>query len=111
MAIQDCSGGVLLVDLPGHPSLGEELDSTTRIVRDREACSIVLDFAAVDFLDSSHVGSLLRLRQLVRQQGGRLVCCGLGTAAGHVLSTTGLADLFEILPDRPGALAALLPAG
>jgi anti-anti-sigma factor len=109
MAIQDYSGGVLLVDLPGHPSLGEELDSATRIMRDRGTGSVVLDFAAVDFLDSSHVGSLLRLRQLVRQHGGRLVCCGLGSAAGRVLSTTGLANLFEILPDRPGALAALLP--
>lgn len=109
MAIQDWSGGVLLVDLPGHPALGEELDSATRIVRDRETGSVVLDFAAVDSLDAGHVNSLLRLRQLVRQHGGRLVCCGLGSAAGNVLATTGLAELFEILPDRSGALAALAP--
>jgi hypothetical protein len=69
MAIREWPGSALLVELPGDPAVGDELHRATRLPQDRAAggvCHVVLNFTGVDFLDSSHLSSLLRLRQLVQ---------------------------------------------
>lgn len=82
----------------------------TRLLQDRAAggvCHVVLDFMNVDFVDSSHLSSLLRLRQLVQHHGGRLFLCSLGPAVGRMLTKAGLNGMFEIKPGRFDALAAV----
>ncbi len=107
MNIQESTGGVIVIRLPCNPALGDDLHSATRLARDRGVCHIVLDFSDVEFLDSSHLSSLLRLHQLVQQHNGRLILCGLGSEAGHVLAKAGLDGMFEIKLNRSDALAAI----
>ena len=110
MAIRDWPGGAFLVEFPCNPALGDELHSITRVLQDRRAggvCHVVLDFSNVDFVDSSHLSSLLRLHRLVQQHGGRLVLCSLNSAVGRTLTKAGFDSMFEIRPNRFDALTAV----
>jgi len=117
MGIQNWSNDTLLVDLPDEPDLQEELEEVARLVRDRGACDVVMDFSAVTLLNSTCLARLLQLRQQLLDRGRRLVLCNISRLIHGILSVTGLTRVFEIMADRSDALAAValltdrLPSG
>ena len=62
------------------------------------ALLVVLDLTAVDFIDSSGLTMLIRVRQITEDRGGSLVLTGAGEALAHLLSLTRLDELFVIRP-------------
>ena len=108
MAIQNWSNGTLLVDLPGESQTQEELEEVVRLVQERRASDVVMDFTAVTILNSTCLATLVQLRKQLLSQGRRLVLCGLGRLTHGILSVTGLTEIFDIQADRFDALAAVL---
>lgn len=100
MWTQDLPDKMILVDLPCEPALGEELERIHDLVRNGNDCDVVLDFENVDMLNSSHLASLLRLRQQLREHGHRLVLCSISDAVRGILAVTALTRVFEIVQDR-----------
>ena len=107
MGIQNWSEDVVLVDLPEEPQMGEELQTVTKIVRDRGDCDVVLDFSSVDIVTSSSLSKLLKLRKLLGDCGHKLVFCGVAAATRGIFTVTGLDGVFELADDKFVALASL----
>lgn len=68
---------------------------------------IVLNLAAVSYLNSSHLAALLRLRKRVTDAGRSLVLCGLSDELTTVMRHTGLDRVFKFAPDTMTALAGV----
>lgn len=82
------------LDLAVAPDLVAELEYAVDQVSPR----LVLDLTAVDFIDSSGLTMLLRVRQITQDRGGSLVLTGAGEALDYLLSLTRLDELFEVRP-------------
>jgi len=110
MAVCELSQGVVVADPAGKSNVDEDLREVAQVVRERGKCDVVLDFANVDFLNTSHLTSLLQLRKVLTDSGSRLVFCNINRPIQGILSITGLDNVFQIAGDRPDALDLLQAA-
>jgi anti-anti-sigma factor len=76
------------------------------------ACNVVLDFAEVVFVSSVAFRPLLSLHRKLKEQGGRLVLCGMSERVAEVFHVTRLVSTsgtmgapFELRADVPAAIA------
>ena len=106
MAIQKWSENITVVELADDPQFSDELTSLTESL-EGESRDVVLNFAAVSFINSSNVAKLLRLRkgQISAERG--LVLCGVNTQVWGVFLVTGLDRIFDFTNDISTALATL----
>jgi len=106
MAIQKWSEDITVVELGEDPELSDELSA---LVDDLETkpTDVVLNFAAVSFLNSSNIAKLLRLRKILGHAGRRLLLCGVNTQVWGVFIVTGLDKIFEFTNDMATALAMI----
>jgi anti-anti-sigma factor len=113
----ECQAIVLTVTEPqlqGDP-ISEQLraDLLNALERSR-ARNVVLDFQNIKFVSSVAFRPLLSLHRHLKEQGGRLVLCGMSERVAEVfhvtrlVSTAGtLAAPFELQADVPAAIASL----
>ena len=111
MGIRYWSEGVVLADLPDEPELARELEEVSELLLDRPDCDVVMDFSNVSILSSHCLMMLLRIRNQLQITGHRLLLSSMVGTTRHILSTTGLADVFKITRDRFHALAAVQANG
>jgi anti-sigma B factor antagonist len=68
-----------------------------------EACDggevVVVDLAAVTFLDSTGLGVLVGAKKRARAAGGRIVVAGAGPNVFRVFALTGLVPVFDVQPE------------
>jgi anti-sigma B factor antagonist len=91
------------IDAFTAPSLRDDL---YRLVEEMGATVVVVDLAAVTFLDSSALGALVGLLRRLRERNGRLRIVEPRSAASRIFSLTGLDAVLELYPDRDAALSA-----
>jgi anti-sigma B factor antagonist len=89
------------LDIAATPEL-----STVMLIAARSPGSlVVLDVAGVEFIDSSALGTLLKVGGEVESAGKRLrVVCGNGPVR-RLLELTNLTNRFQLCPTRDDALA------
>ncbi len=68
------------------------------------ASILVLDLCALEYLDSSGVGTIIQLLQQARKRGGELRVAGLAGSALKVLRMTNILQILKTYPDRKSAL-------
>jgi anti-anti-sigma factor len=110
MAVCELSEGIIAADPAGKSNVDQDLQEVAQFVRERGKCDVVLDFASVDFLNTSHLTSLLQLQKVLTDSGSRLVFCNINRPIQGILSITGLDRVFQVAGDRPDALDLLQPA-
>ena len=67
---------------------------------------VILDFADVEFVDSSGLGALVRVQVSAEQNARPLVLLDVSARVRRVVELSGLGDVFEIrtsAPDSPGS--------
>ena len=69
--------------------------------------SAVLDLSAVNFMTSSNLARILKLRKLMAAGGGRIVLCGVTKAVLGTFTATALDRVFDFAADVPTALATV----
>ena len=74
---------------------------------DDDPADIVLNLAAVSFINSSNVARLLRLRKQAMAANRRLLLCGVNTQVWGIFLVTGLDKIFGFTNDISTALATL----
>lgn len=57
--------------------------------------TLILDFTEVGYLDSTGVGSIIRIVQALRKKGSRLRCRGLAGSPRRVLAMSNILPLLE----------------
>ncbi len=106
MPVEKWSDNVVVAHLADDPQFTEDLLS----IEDSTAggnCDVVLDFAAVHFINSSNLARLLKLRKNMISTQRRLVFCSISTQVWGTYLVTGLDKVFEFSDNVPTALATL----
>jgi anti-anti-sigma factor len=67
---------------------------------------IVLDLAAVDFIDSGGLGLLVRMLHQAQHEGGDVKLCALPARTAEILRVTKLHTVFDTHPSQADAVAA-----
>lgn len=90
------------IDLTGSPTLREELKrvSNTRPAR------VVVDLAAVPYMDSSGVATLVEALQIAKKNKGKLVLCNLQDRVRSIFEIARLETVFTIAPTLDAAMKA-----
>ena len=71
---------------------------------------LILDFSAVNYVDSAAIGCLMDLYRRTSAKKGRIALCGLMERVERMLRMTGAHEFIPMHPSVEAALAAL-PAG
>ena len=106
MAIQNWSDEITVVELGDDPQFTDEMGALMDMLEDNPT-NVVLNFAAVGFINSSNVARLLRLRKIMASEKKRLVLCDVNTQVWGVFLVTGLDKIFTFTDDISTALATL----
>lgn len=103
------SDRILIAELGDEPELSEEISGIFErfktLPEGKKPPSVVLNFAGVTFLNSSHIASMLRLRKKLVEHGRTLVLCTLSDELWSVILLTGLDKVFIVAPNTSTALA------
>jgi anti-sigma B factor antagonist len=94
---------VTILDIHGRIVLGDEIGDLRSAVHNLVADGkkkIILNLAAVDYLDSSGVGELVGCFTTVRNAGGELKLLNLSQKVHDVLYVTKLYTVFDIRDDE-----------
>jgi len=103
--VEKWSDQVTVVHLADDPQFTEELETFEKTgVADKD---LVLDFAAVHFINSSNLARVLRLRTKLSEANRRLVLCNVKTQVWSTMLMTGLDKLFDFSDSVSTALASL----
>ncbi|MGK7891016.1 MAG: STAS domain-containing protein [Leptolyngbyaceae cyanobacterium] len=68
---------------------------------------LLIDFSHVSFMDSSGLGALMSINQMVQISGGQIRICSLQGQARMLFEMTSLHHCFCVYPDVESAQAAL----
>lgn len=108
MSVQQWSETIVLVELGDDPQLSDDLAAVIEQCTQDPRQDVVLNMAAVNYLNSSNIAKLLKLRKLVNiTNQRRLKLAGVSTRVWGVFLVTGLDRIFEFVDDVPSALATL----
>jgi anti-sigma B factor antagonist len=90
---------VTILDVNGRIVLGDEIGDLRKAVHDlveEGKKKIILNLAAVDYIDSSGVGELVGCYTTVRNAGGELKLLNLSQKVQDILNVTKLYTVFDI---------------
>jgi anti-sigma B factor antagonist len=102
-----CDGHVVValrgeLDVSGAPEA--EAAITALVARGRY---VVIDMSALDFIDCSSLGALVRARSLARRGGGDVVLTAPQRCARWVLTLTGQDEVFWVQASVEAAVAGI----
>ncbi len=100
--------GLSVVELRGNVDRDAEpaLLAAWEDIRTRPAGSVVLDFSAVDYINSTGIAVIVQLLARARAEGRRLAVYGLTDHYRHVFEITRLIDFMDVYRDEDAARAA-----
>jgi len=109
MPVEKWSDSIVVVHLGDDPQFSDDIEAVERLGPPAcsAACSAVLDFAAVHFLNSSNLASLLRLRRHLGERQAKMIVCNIANPVWGTLLLTGLDKILQISENVPTALATL----
>jgi anti-sigma B factor antagonist len=101
------AGDVTILDLTGKLTMGngdELLKDKVNSLVSQGRIKLVLNLAAVPYLDSAGLGEIVRTHSTVTRQGGSLKLLGLTKRITDLLSITKLLTIFETFDDEADAV-------
>ncbi len=118
MPINEWSDSIQVVELQNDPSFADDMgvlaNGYQRAADDLKAGragartrDLVLDMRHVQFLNSSNIAQLLRVRKLAMLAGARIRICSVSDRIWGVLLATDLDRIFDFSEDVTTSLAAL----
>ncbi len=108
MPIQTWSEDVLVAELQDDPVLTDDLKTLIDDVEKKTEMNVVLDFAAVSYLNSSNIARLLKLRKVVIHTNDRkLKLCAINSHVWGIFLITGLEKLFDFTDNVALGLASI----
>lgn len=106
MPIEKWSDEVTVIHLADDPQFTDDLETLDQQLAQRPM-DVVLDFAAVHFINSSNIAKLLRIRKQMSAAERRLMLCSISTQVWGAFLVTGLDKVFEFTDNVPTALATI----
>lgn len=107
MSIESWSDSVLKVELQDDPAFSDDLNAVMDQLESSPAQDVVVSFAGVNYLNSSNIARLLKLRKKVISNHRRLILCGIDTSVWGLFLVTGLDKVFDFADNVANALASV----
>ena len=104
--------GILVLDLSGRITVGEEASALRGKLREAAAGGareFVLNLQEVDYIDSTGLGALVVCFTSLQKQGGRLKLENLNRRNIELLVLTKLTTIFEVFNDEQDAVNSFFP--
>ncbi len=102
-------GGVIVIDLDGRITLGDGSALLRDLIHehlDKGHKKLVLNLAAISYLDSTGLGEMVSGYRAVKSQGGELKLLNLNKKVSDLLQVTKLYTVFDIHNDETEAVAS-----
>jgi anti-anti-sigma factor len=98
--------GVSLVEVTGRLTSFESraFQQMVRDLLDQGQTNLLLNLTALEYLDSSGIGELVRSYMSVVKKGGAMKVVGLAPRVEEILKVTQLHQVFPEFPDEASAL-------
>jgi anti-sigma B factor antagonist len=101
-------GGCVVVAMRGELDVIGAAEAEAAITaRVAQGQSLVIDMSALDFIDCSSLGALLRAQRLARGGGGDVVLAAPQPHARRLLALTGADEVFWVQASVEAAIAGL----
>ncbi len=108
MTVENWSDDILLVELQDDPAFTDDLSAASDKVSKNPSLDVLVSFAGVNYLNSSNLAALLRLRKEVAiNNERRLLLCSVNTHVWGLFLTTGLNKTFDFADEVSLGLASL----
>jgi anti-anti-sigma factor len=108
MSIEQWSETVILAELGDDPQLTDDLVTIIDQCTQDPRQDVLLNMGGANYLNSSNIAKLLKLRKLVTiTNQRRLKLAAVNTRIWGVFLVTGLDRIFDFVDDVPSGLAAL----
>ena len=107
MSVECWSENILVVEPQDDPAFTDDLASLFDQLAARNDVNVVLNFAAINHLNSSNIARLLKLRKKLLINKRRLVLCGIKTNVWGLFLVTGLDKVFEFTDNVANGLASI----
>ena len=101
--------GVIVIDLDGRITLGDGSALLRDLIHehlDKGHKKLVLNLAAISYLDSTGLGEMVSGYRAVKSQGGELKLLNLNKKVSDLLQVTKLYTVFDIHNDETEAVAS-----
>jgi len=98
---------ITILDLEGKIRLGEgsaELHEALRLLAERNEKKILLNLAAVSYIDSSGLGELVSGFSKLHKSGGELKLFHLSERSNELMKMTGLLTVFDVYDSESEAI-------
>jgi len=108
MGIRNLSENIILVTVPSDRfERSDELKNLNETIDDKCQSDVIIDFAAVEIINSWNISNLLILREMLDKAGRKLVLCNVNTATKCIFVVAGLSESFVFANDRNAALEVI----
>ncbi|MCH7924733.1 MAG: STAS domain-containing protein [Planctomycetes bacterium] len=107
MSIESWSDNILKVELQDDPAFSDDMTSLFEQAAANKNISAVLNFEGVNYLNSSNIAKLLKLRKKLLTNRGKMVICGISTNVWGLFLVTGLDKVFEFSDSVATGLAGV----
>jgi anti-sigma B factor antagonist len=77
------------------------------VTPDSDPSTVVLDFAAVDYINSTGIALIVSVLARARAERRKVVACGLSAHYREIFDITRLSDFIELFPDLDRAVSQL----
>jgi anti-sigma B factor antagonist len=104
--------GITILELNGRITMGPEASALREKIGQLTADgkrSLVLEMAAVDFIDSTGLGALVICATSLRKAGGQMKLVAVNRRNVELLLMTKLATVFELFADEQDAINSFYP--
>ena len=107
MSIEKWSDNIVVVELQDDPAFTDDVTALLDQLERNSELDVVLNFVSVNYLNSSNLAKLLKLRKMLMTTKRRLVLCGIETNVWGLFLVTGLDKVFDFADGLPTALASV----
>ena len=107
MSIENWSEQILVVQLQDDPSFTDDLAALLDQLETTGDVDVVLSLDGVNYVNSSNIAKLLKLRKKVISMRRRLVFCNINTNVWGLFLVTGLDKVFEFADSLATALTSV----
>ncbi len=107
MSIENWSEKIVVVELQDDPGFSDDLTALFEQLTEQTEVDVVLNFAGVNYLNSSNIAKLLKLRKRTIGNKRKLVLCGINTNVWGLFLVTGLDKVFEFAESIATGLASV----
>jgi anti-anti-sigma factor len=103
-------GGCAVIELSGEvdgSAAGVLSDAYEQAVRTDQAPCVLLDFASVDYINSTGIALIVSVLAKARSEGRQVVASGLSDHYRQIFAITRLSDFIQLYDDVDAATASV----